>query len=143
MQAQASWQIAGRQQPRVVILASVNRPRVRSELQKLERILAKSADIVQVDVDETFNFAEADIDFTVVLGGDGSILSAARRMGLKQVPVIGVNLGRLGFLAALDENELERIWPEVCAGAYPVDEHVMLECSICPCGSFSRGRYTV
>ncbi len=130
MHAQASWQLAGRTKPRVVILASVNRPRVRSELSRLERILQASAEIVQVDEDETFNFSEAEIDFTVVLGGDGSILSAARRMGLKQVPVIGVNLGRLGFLAALDENELERIWPEVCAGKFPVDEHVMLQCSL-------------
>jgi len=130
MQAQASWQLAGRTKPRVVILASVNRPRVRSELRRLEQILQESAEIVQVDEDETFNFADAEIDFTVVLGGDGSILSAARRMGLKQVPVIGVNLGRLGFLAALDENQLERIWPEVCAGAFPVDEHIMLQCSV-------------
>lgn len=130
MYAQASWHLAGRVKPRIVVLASVNRPRVRSELSKLEEILSKSAEIVQVDEDETFNFAEADIDLTVVLGGDGSILSAARRMGLKQVPVMGVNLGRLGFLAALSENELERIWPEVCAGIYPVHEHVMLQCCI-------------
>lgn len=130
MHAQASWQLAGRTKPRVVILASVNRPRVRSELSRLEGILQQSAEIVQVDEDETFNFADAEIDFTVVLGGDGSILSAARRMGLKQVPVIGVNLGRLGFLAALGENELERVWPEVCAGEFPVDEHVMLQCSV-------------
>ncbi len=130
MQAQATWQLAGRKRPRVVILASVNRPRVRSELSRLESILQKSAEIVQVDEDESFNFSEAEIDLTVVLGGDGSILSAARRMGLRQVPVIGVNLGRLGFLAALDENELERVWPEVCEGAFPVDEHVMLQCSI-------------
>ncbi len=92
--------------------------------------MRKSAEIVAVDEDESFDFEKIPIDIGVVLGGDGSILSAARRMGTKQTPVIGVNLGRLGFLAALGEDELEQIWPEVCAGQFPVDEHVMLQCEL-------------
>lgn len=130
MQSESPWISAGRTVPRIVVLASVNRPRVRAELGKLEKILAKSAEIIAVDEDETFDFSQSNADLAVVLGGDGSILSAARRMGMNQIPVTGVNLGRLGFLAALNENELERIWPEVCAGKFAVDEHVMLQCSI-------------
>lgn len=116
--------------PRVVVLASVNRPRVAAEVDRLADILAQSAEVVAVDEDEQFQFSEADIDLAVVLGGDGSILSAARRMGLKQLPVIGVNLGSLGFLTAIRKEELEQVWPQVCAGQYPVDEHVMLQCEI-------------
>ncbi len=130
MHSEAPWILAQRPRPRVVVLASVNRSRVRSELDRIESILAKSADIVAVDEDESYDFSDADIDLGVVLGGDGSILSAARRMGLNQLPVIGVNLGRLGFLAALGEYELEQVWPEVCAGQYRVEEHVMLQCSV-------------
>lgn len=131
MHQDAPWLVAGKRRPDVVVLASVNRPRVQNQLRKIEKILACSANLVAVDENEDFDFQTAEVDICVVLGGDGSILSAARRMGLKQVPVIGVNLGRLGFLAALGQNELECIWPEVCAGNFPVDEHVMLECSIC------------
>ena len=134
MQAIADWVQAGRSKPRTVVLASVNRPRVAKELDRLESILAKSADIVAVDRDESFDFCRNQVDIVVVLGGDGSILSAARRMGLNQRPVIGVNLGRLGFLAALGSDELERYWPEVCRGRYPIDEHVMLQCAINPGG---------
>lgn len=130
MQTEPPWLAAGKHRPDVVILASVNRPRVRAELQKIEETLGKSANIVAVDEDETFDFGTTDVDLCVVLGGDGSILSAARRMGLDQKPVIGVNLGRLGFLAALSEDELGAFWPEVCEGRFPVDEHVMLQCSI-------------
>ncbi|MCA9126225.1 MAG: NAD(+)/NADH kinase [Planctomycetales bacterium] len=124
------WGLAGKTGPRVVILASVNRPRVRAELDRIEKVIAKSATIVAVDEDESFDFGKSDADLAVVLGGDGSILSAARRMGLHQIPVLGVNLGRLGFLAALREDELEQVWPKVCAGLFPIDEHVMLQCSI-------------
>ncbi len=141
MQAEASWSQADQARPRVVVLASVNRPRVATELRRLEKILAQSAEIVAVDQDESFSFDRADIDVVVVLGGDGSILSAARRMAPHQRPVIGVNLGRLGFLAALDENELEQVWPELCRGSFPVDEHVMLQCQLIRAGS-STGEQT-
>lgn len=130
MQIQAPWLTTGLTRPRIAVLASVNRPRVRAELQQIETILAQSAELVTIDEDQSFDFSKTEVDICVVLGGDGSILSAARRMGLDQKPVIGVNLGRLGFLAALSEDELGAFWPDICAGKYPIDEHVMLQCSI-------------
>jgi NAD+ kinase len=129
MQIRAPWSLAGRK-PQIVVLASVNRLRVRSELDRVIHILEKSADIQAIDESESLDLAEQKWDLVVVLGGDGSILSAARRMGLNQMPVIGVNLGHLGFLAALDAQELEKVWPHVCAGEYPIDRHVMLQCGI-------------
>lgn len=130
MQPDTPWRLAGREKPRVVVLASVNRPRVAAELGRLERIFAGSAEVVAIDQDQSFDFANEQVDLVAVLGGDGSILSAARRMGLKQLPVVGVNLGRLGFLAALNQDEIEQVWPKICTGAYPVDEHVMLRCEL-------------
>ncbi|MFN3191822.1 MAG: NAD(+)/NADH kinase [Aureliella sp.] len=124
------WIDAGRDRPRVAVLASVNRPRVAAELDRIVSILAKSADIAIVDTEESYRFDESDVDLVVVLGGDGSILSAARRMQLNQLPVIGVNLGRLGFLADLGVADLETCWPELCKGKFPVDEHVMLRCEL-------------
>lgn len=129
------WKTAGHSRPQIVVLASTNRPRVRRELGKIEKILARSADILAIDEDQVFDFSSHSVDLVVVLGGDGSILSAARRMGLNQLPVLGVNLGKLGFLAALNENQLEKVWPEICAGHCSIDEHVMLKCSV-----WSEGR---
>ncbi len=125
------WIAEGRLRPRVAVLASTNRPRVRKELGTIERILAVSADLIAIDENQTFEFSEDDdVDLVVVLGGDGSILSAARRMGLHQRPVLGVNLGNLGFLAALNEDQLEKLWPEICKGNCSIDEHVMLRASV-------------
>ena len=130
MPTETSNSTSNNSRPKIVVLASVNRPRVAAELDAVATTLAKSAEILAIDEDETLDLSQTQADMIVVLGGDGSILSAARRMGLNQLPVLGVNLGRLGFLAALDESELERIWPEVCQGTFPVDDHVMLQCSI-------------
>lgn len=128
--AHAPWIAAGRHRPRVVVLAAVNRERVRTELPKIRKSLERCAEIVAIDEDQSFDFAITPVDVVVTLGGDGSILSAARQMDLHQCPVVGVNLGRLGFLAALGSEDLDRLWPEICEGNYPVAEHVMLECSV-------------
>jgi NAD+ kinase len=71
----------------------------------------------------------SDADLAIVLGGDGAILQAAHQMGYRQRPVLGVNLGRLGFLAALQPSQLEQVLPEVAAGRHRVNEHLMIECS--------------
>ena len=66
----------------------------------------------------------------VVLGGDGSILRAANQMRLNQIPVLGVNLGKLGFLADLSPAELISVFPEVCLGKHSVAEHLMFQTTV-------------
>ena len=70
-----------------------------------------------------------DAELAIVLGGDGSILRAAHQMGFHQLPVLGVNLGRLGFLAGLQPEQLEQALPEIAAGRHHLVEHLMVECT--------------
>ena len=83
-------------------------------------------------IDQVFeyDFENSSADFVVVLGGDGSILQSARQMGRSQKPVLGVNLGRLGFLTALSPDRFLDVWPEVCSGAFDVTQHLMFDCSV-------------
>jgi NAD+ kinase len=69
----------------------------------------------------------ADADLAVVLGGDGTMLRALRRFLGTGVPVIGVNFGRVGFLAALEEEALEEALGRVFGGDYEVVELPVLE----------------
>ena len=84
-------------------------------------------------IDEFFNVVD---DFTeqpalaIVLGGDGSILHAAKDVSSKQVPVVGVNLGKLGFLASISPDQLSQAFQDVVAGNCTIVEHLMLRCSV-------------
>ena len=69
----------------------------------------------------------ASLDLLVTLGGDGSILRAAR-MGCEQgVPVLGVNMGRLGFLTEVEPEEWDAALPRLLDGDYWIEERMMLK----------------
>jgi len=129
-EAMPSWLLKGGRRPRVVILASGERLHVREAAAQLEPVIAKHADVLFVDLDLRRSLAEVSCDLAIVLGGDGTILRAARQMGAHQVPVLGVNLGKLGFLAGLAPDELVRSFPEICAGDCQVVEHLMFRCRV-------------
>jgi NAD+ kinase len=86
--------------------------------------------VVVVDLSQAEDLSCVPADLTLVLGGDGAILRAARQMGYCQVPVLGVNLGKLGFLADLSPDELRQAFASVVAGEYRVTHHLMYECLV-------------
>lgn len=70
------------------------------------------------------------IDIVIVLGGDGTILRTCRQLGSHQRPILGVNLGRLGFLADLSPDEFQVKFPRFLARDYQVIHHLMFECRL-------------
>jgi len=69
-------------------------------------------------------------DFAVVFGGDGSIISTARSLSGIGLPVIGVNLGKLGFLAEFSVEELKGSFADVVAGRTSIEKRMMLRCEV-------------
>jgi len=69
-------------------------------------------------------------DYAVVFGGDGSIISAARQISQCNIPVIGVNLGKLGYLAEFSIDELKKYFDEIVAGKAVIEKRMMLDCSV-------------
>ncbi len=115
---------------RVVLLGSGDKPHIREEVPRVQKAIAQYADVVLTDLESKADLTAIEADMAVVLGGDGSILRSANQMGLHQMPVLGVNLGKLGFLAALSPDELRRWLPEVCAGNCSIVNHLMFRCSV-------------
>ena len=69
-------------------------------------------------------------DYIVVLGGDGTILSTVRAMGARQIPVIGVNMGKLGFLAEFSFAEVEAEFDNIINNQVDISNRIMLDCKI-------------
>lgn len=115
---------------RVIILGFGGREEVVRESERLEPIIAEHAEIAAMDFTGEADLSEIDADYAVVLGGDGSILRAAHQMGQRQLPVIAVNLGRLGFLADLSPQELPGVLGLLAEGRLEVVEHLMFWCTV-------------
>jgi NAD+ kinase len=116
--------------PRVVLLGSRESAIVESEVQRLAPLIAQHAEVVLCDLDMREGLETIEADLAIVFGGDGSILRAAHQMGYRQLPVVGCNLGRLGFLADFSVDELLTVLPDICSGKYAVIEHLMFECRV-------------
>lgn len=71
-------------------------------------------------------------DLAIVVGGDGSMLTAARALAKHQVPVVGINRGGLGFLTDISPDELEARLDEVFAGHYTTESRFMLHTKVRP-----------
>ena len=69
-------------------------------------------------------------DFAVVFGGDGSIISTARNLSKVSLPVIGVNLGKLGFLAEFSVAELKECFAGIVSGQAPIEKRMILGCQV-------------
>ncbi len=93
------------------------------------------ADIHASNPTITFNCANTDaipaqVECIVVLGGDGTLISVARSVGSRAVPILGVNLGSLGFLTEITLEELYPQMERVLAGKFTVSERIRLDCNI-------------
>jgi NAD+ kinase len=126
---QPNWsQASGR--PRALFLGAGDRPNVPPECERLRPILEKQFDLVLTDFQFQEDLSQVEADLAIVLGGDGSILRASRQMADRQIPILGVNLGKLGFLAGIGPAEVISALPDIAQGRCRVLDHLMFTCSV-------------
>lgn len=70
------------------------------------------------------------IDLLIVLGGDGTILRTARSMRNKEMPILGINIGHLGFLTNVEINDFSKVIKEILDGEFTIENRIMLECQV-------------
>ena len=88
----------------------------------LQKELKKSISIAGI-----FEGVNFDVDYVISLGGDGTFLKAASKVGPKQIPIIGVNMGRLGFLANVAPEEIKDVLNNVFEGRYEIEERAVIQ----------------
>ena len=87
-------------------------------------------DPARLNIDPTLGSDEAPADLCLVLGGDGTLLYAARRVGLRGTPILGINLGSLGFLTAHPVSGAREAVEAFLAGSLVPDVRPMLEAEL-------------
>lgn len=115
---------------KVLVVANLSKPQVREALSSLEPELRKGFELVGVETKTSMDLARVEADRILVLGGDGTLLSVARRLGGRQIPVLGVNFGRLGFLASFTLEQLTKSLPLMREDKLPVSRRMMIEASV-------------
>ena len=71
---------------------------------------------MDIKADQLFDGDDFTADMVISIGGDGTFLKAARRVGRKGIPILGINTGRLGFLADISPEEMEETFDEIQNG---------------------------
>lgn len=117
---------------RVAILGNGTKPEVVDEADRLARTLGRTPGVAlaEVDLAPDTNLSGLVADLALVLGGDGTVLHTARRMGDRPTPVLGLNLGRLGFLTEFTPGEIVGRIPELVARQFTVDNLMTLACTL-------------
>jgi NAD+ kinase len=125
--------------PRVAIVGRPGTPDLGEPLGRLAGFLASKGHAVVLEADtarqtslDGYDVADAGslgarADLAIVLGGDGTMLAIARQLAPHDVPLIGVNQGRLGFLTDIPLSSMERVLEPMLAGRFLEERRTMLE----------------
>ena len=115
--------------PQVIVLGA-SEDQVQSQFSQYRDEISQYVKIVYEDFSHGLGLPDISADFVIVFGGDGSILRAARQMGTNQIPVLGVNLGRLGFLADVAIDDINAALADIVSGRSRIVEHLMFHCEV-------------
>ena len=118
---------------RVLVVGTLARQTVSDAVEQMRPMIARHAEPVVCDLESDEAWPEDRVVLAVVVGGDGSILKASRRLAPAEVPCLGVNVGRLGFLAAFGVDEVDDDVASVLAGEARLVERMMLTVRIEKC----------
>lgn len=110
---------------RAVVIADASRPELAERSSQLRPLIEQYVDAAAIVTDLNGEMPDCRADLAIVLGGDGTMLRAARLMSDRQIPVLGVNLGRLGFLADVRPEYLDGALHSVVEGRYRLVRHLM------------------
>ena len=99
----------------------------------------------QVEVVDCFNRREpvdADIDLLLSIGGDGTLLDAVPLVGASGIPILGINMGRLGFISSVAKEEIPQAIRQILEGHYTTEDRTLLEL-VSPNNVFGDVRYAL
>ena len=114
----------------IILLGDISKKKIRETIAELEPLFRKKSLLSVVDISDEDELKNVSADIAFVFGGDGTILSASRKLNDKQIPLIGVHLGKFGFLAELTLQDINDSLERICSGEYVVSQRMLLTCKV-------------
>jgi NAD+ kinase len=108
---------------RIALIGKMRSPEIDASLRELRAFLERRGCEVLAE-------GETAADLAIVIGGDGTMLSAARELVRHRVPLVGVNQGRLGFMTDIGHQDMQRGVGAILDGEYTLEERSLLDCEI-------------
>lgn len=115
---------------KVFIVANPRKPNVKPALDEWLPWTKQRAEVIGVDTDCCSDLSAVDADVILALGGDGTLLGAARRLNGKPTPLMGVNFGRLGYLAGFSPQHFRQDFEALLGGRLKSSSRLVLEASV-------------
>lgn len=117
--------------PKLVVFGDLKKGPVAEAIEEFTDFVKGKAEIIASSCIEN---CTADVlsnsDFAVIFGGDGSIISAARQLSQSNVPVVGINLGKLGFLAEFSISDVKQFFDDIITKKTLIEKRMMLGCAV-------------
>jgi NAD+ kinase len=115
---------------KILVIANISKPKVRQAVDELVPWMRQRSDVVGVDTDSSVDLTHVNADVVLIFGGDGTLLSTARRLNGRQLPMMGVNFGRFGFLASFTPAQFKEGFEKLVAGRLPQTSRMLIEASV-------------
>jgi len=120
---------------RLIIVRNPDKPDAEATMDSLVAGVGRRADVLATGViDDVGSLAESHPDRVIVLGGDGSILAVVRALGNHPIPIIGVNFGKLGFLAEFSFDDVIGHLDAILDDPAIISRRMMLDATMVPAG---------
>lgn len=125
---------------RIALLGNGTKREVQLECRRLAEAIDRRPmlAVAGIDLASDTDLSGIAADLALVLGGDGTVLHTARRMGDNPTPVLGINLGRLGFLAELDPAEMIERLGDLEDRRFTIENLMTLDCTLVPSAGPTR-----
>ena len=115
---------------KIFVVANPQKPNVRQALDEWLPWMKERAEVVGVDTDCCSELGRVEADVILALGGDGTLLGAARRLNGRAIPLMGVNFGRLGYLAGFSPTHFREDFEALISGKLKSSSRLVLEASV-------------
>jgi NAD+ kinase len=115
---------------KIIILGNKSKKKIRETIDELEPLFRKEAHVSIIDTSDECEPENLSADLAFVFGGDGAILAACRKLNGKQIPLMGIHLGKFGFLAELTPQEVSQTLEKIFAGEYIISQRMLLTCRV-------------